>query len=107
MTIATDTYAMDERGRQVIPKDPDANLDYSTDWSKWLALIPDDPLASHSVSLAAGASISKGAVTELDGVISVFIEGGRVGALEPVTFSVRTEAGRADDRTIYLQIVDR
>lgn len=106
MTVATETYALDERGRQVIPKDPNAILDYSTDWRQWLALA-GDTIATHSVFAATGASVIVGTVIENAGIIIAFVSGGTPGNLDPVTYRVVTTNGRTDDRTIYLKILQR
>jgi hypothetical protein len=106
MTVATETYYFDERGRRVILKDPGATLDYSADWRQWLAAIGDS-LASHDAFAAADASITIDAVIDTAGLITAFASGGVVNELEPVTFHVETVGGRKDDRTIYLKIVQR
>jgi hypothetical protein len=106
MTVATETYALDERGRRVIPKDPDAILDYSTDWRPWLTQAGDS-LASFAAFAASGASITIDAVINTAGIISAIVSGGQVNELEPVTYHVETVGGRTDERTIYLKIVER
>lgn len=110
MTIQTETYALDDRGRQVIPKDPDAVLDYSVDFTDWLALAADSFDMAHppTAFAADGASITVSAVVIDGGVVTAFMSGGTVSNLEPVTFRTgRTVGGRTDDRTIYLNIVER
>lgn len=106
MTVATETYALDDHGRQVIPKDSNAILDYSTDWRQWLTLAGDS-IATYSVFAAAGASVVVGTVIQNAGIIIAFISGGTPGKLDPVTYRVVTTGGRTDDRTIYLKILDR
>lgn len=109
MTIAIETYALDDRGRRVIPKDPGAVLDYSTDWGPWLTQQADsfDPLIPPTTFTRAGSSVTILSTITVGAVVSFFASGGTVGNLEPVTFHIETVGGRIDERTIYLKILER
>lgn len=106
MSILIETYSLDERGRRVIPKDPDAALDYSTNWTDWLAY-QGDTRANEDVYAAPGASVTVDSVIASGGVITAMISGGTPYLLEPVTFKIVTAGGRTDERTIYLNIMPR
>lgn len=106
MSIEIETYALDERGRRVISKDPQAVLEYSTNWGPWLAQ-HGDSILTFSAFAAAGATTNIQAVINVSSVISAIVAGGTVGKLEPVTFHIVTVGGRTDERTIYLKIVQR
>lgn len=84
-------------------KDPQALLDYSIDWSAWLA--EGDSIASLTVLQSAGIVVPaqgiRGAVT------AVMVGGGDDGTDEEVTLRILTSQGRTDDRTIKLLIRNR
>lgn len=85
-------------------KDPDAVLDYPVDFSAWLADI-GDTYASHTILASAGITIDSS--SENAGIITPVISGGVVGATESFTVRITTTAGRTDDRTFFLKIVQR
>jgi hypothetical protein len=60
----SDTYVVDSKGRPVIVKDPDAVLDYSWDWTDWLAPTADrivTPTISVGGGITAGTLVRNGA----------------------------------------------
>jgi len=89
-------------------KDPNAILDYPIDWNSWLAGI-SATYSIHAVSKTGSIIIDSD--SHLNGVVTVIISGGTVG--ETASFTIRmtaTVAGggiRVDDRTFYLEIVER
>ena len=85
-------------------KDPDAVLDYPVDFSAWLLDI-SDTYASHSIIVSDGLTVDSS--SESGGVITPILSGGVVGATEHFTVRITTTAGRTDDRTFYLKIVER
>lgn len=101
--MAIDTYRIDTQGREVIDKDPGASLDYSLDLTAWLATI-GDALATVNVVAPGATVVSK---SFLGAFVIGTISGGALHELVPVTLSWTTTAGRADSRTIYLNIKQR
>ena len=85
-------------------KDPDAVLDYPVDFSEWLADI-SDTYASHTILVSAGLTLDSS--SESGGIITPILSGGVVGATESFTVRITTTAGRVDDRTFFLKIVER
>jgi hypothetical protein len=95
-----------------VTKDPDADLDYSIDWTPWLgaetiassawtiAPAPDGALAQHDAGLDVGNKIA-----------TVWLRGGNLhaGRNEPytVTNTVTDTAGRTDQRSIAVTIIQR
>jgi hypothetical protein len=83
-------------------KDPSALLDYSWDWSEWLAEV--------------GATISSAAVTVPDGltadgaptvggtVVTQRVSGGTADAVYVMVCQITTDGGLIDERSIYLTI---
>lgn len=98
-----DTYVI-VAGKPRIDKDPDATLDYPFDWSKWLAVVGD---TIASVTWLLDASLTKVSSSFTAVTATVFISGGVIGTLCPVTCRIVTAGGRTEDRTIMLRIVAR
>ena len=109
-TTAKTEFEQDAQGRWVIPKDPNAVLDYTFDWSKWLAKIADT-ITSVSFTLGVGATITEVSHSNTTTLATIKVSGGTVplvaGTLESITCRIVTVAGRTDERTFYLQIVER
>lgn len=78
-----------------ITHDPQARLDYTWDWSSWLAA--GETITTATVAPVDGLTIS-GASTAA-GKVSVWISGGTTGQHYRVTCHIVTSAGREDDRT--------
>lgn len=102
----TDTYDVTNPTKPTILKDPNAILDYTFDWTVWLAdvggdtiltklLILDAPLVEVSSNIVGGTKVV------------VFISGGTVNATHRVVCRITTAALRTDDRSIYLKIRER
>jgi hypothetical protein len=100
--MTVDTYVIGSNGKATIEKDPDAVLDYSWDWTAYLALV-SDTIASVSYVLSAGLTSSLASHTTT--VAKVFLSGGIIGTTESATCRIVTAGGRTDDRTIYLKMV--
>ena len=101
------TYDLTNPLRPTILKDPLANLDYSFDWTAWLAAIGGDTIAA-VVALGADApSVTLGSPLVAGGVVTVFIAGGTLGLTHRITCAIRTVGGRTDERSIYLKMVLR
>jgi len=84
-------------------KDPDAVLDYSVEWSKWLAgdqIATSEWSASDSSLETADDSITATRTT-------VWLSGGTVGQLYTVTNRITTAGGRTDERSFMVQVQDR
>lgn len=83
-------------------KDPDAVLDYAIDWSAWLA---DDTIAS------AEAIADEGIVVESDAMVGsqhvIWISGGDVRRSYIITSRITTAAGRIDDRSLKIFVIER
>lgn len=109
-TTAKTLFVKDAQGRWVIPKDPNAVLDYTWDWTKWLTKIADT-IASATIVLGGGATITAAAPTHTTTAVTALLSAGTVpvdpATLESATCRIVTAGGRTDDRTIYLQIVER
>lgn len=85
-------------------KDPDAVLDYTLDWSAWLAA-GDRITACTATAADDGVTVNTTVFTDTE--TTAWIEGGTAGASSDVVFHVTTDGGREDDRTITLVIKEK
>lgn len=83
--------------------DPDSLLDYSVDWSQWLA--DGETIASYNITVESGITLSSD--SENDGVVTVWLTGGTAGRRYDVTCQITTSEGRIDERSFVLKVVDR
>lgn len=81
-------------------KDPSARLDYTIDWSAWLA-IDDDTIASATVpDPPDGLDIEL--VSHTDTSTTVWVSGGTAGTSYDVAVHIVTAGAREDERTITI-----
>lgn len=99
----TDTYSEIGIYRPSIIKDPGATLDYTFDWTDWLALVADT-IASYSVTVD---GVTKTSDARVGALVTVWVSGGTLGGVGSATCHVTTTGGRTDDRTIYFLIRER
>ncbi len=85
-------------------KDPDAVLDYTFDWSLYLAPLAD---AISSVTWILDAPLVKVSSSFTATTATAFVSGGVVGTTLNLVCRITTAAGRTDDRTIVLKILQR
>ena len=85
-------------------KDPDAVLDYSVDWSLWLA---GDAIATSQWILAPDTDLEAAADTNTTTKATVWLSGGAAGTTYLATNRITTAGGRTDDRTISIKVQDR
>lgn len=85
-------------------KDPNALLDYSIDWSEWLATATDTISSSTWIlsSPLVEFTSSFGTATTI-----VWISGGTAGEVYDAVNRIVTFGGRQEDRTIQLTCIDR
>lgn len=86
-------------------KDPTARLDYTWDWTKWLADI-DDTISTATVTLPEGLTAAE--ATVVDGpFVTQMVEGGDLESVYRMICQIATAGGLIDERSIYLTIIDR
>ena len=84
-------------------KDPSAVLDYAFDWTDWLAAA--ETITDHTITADTGITV--GSSTESDGKIIVWLSGGTAGINYKVACKITTTAGRTDERTIWIKVMNR
>lgn len=87
---------------QTFIKDPDAVLDYSINWSAWLSTDTIDTSV-----WTADTGITVDSYSNTTTVATVWMSGGTAGNQYAVTNSITTTAGREEDRTIYITVMER
>ena len=84
-------------------KDPSAVLDYAFDWTGWLAA--GETITDHTITADTGITVDSS--TESDGKVTVWLSGGTAGINYKVACKITTSAGRTDERTIWIKVVER
>ena len=84
-------------------KDPSAVLDYMFDWTEWLAT--GETIADHTITADTGITVDSS--TEDTGKVTVWLSGGTAGINYKVACLITTSAGRTDERTIWIKVVER
>jgi hypothetical protein len=105
--MSTETYVITGTGtdaKATIVKDPDAVLDYTFDWTTWLALVTDT-ISSKTITVDTGITCTSSSISGT--TVIVWLSGGSVGATYKVTCRIVTASGRTDDRSIYVKIKER
>lgn len=86
-------------------KDPGALLDYSWDWSAWLAEV-DDTITSASVSVPEGLTAVGSPVVGAS-LVTQRVSGGVVDGAYALVCQITTVGGLVDERSIYLTVSER
>jgi fructosamine-3-kinase len=83
-------------------KDPNAVLDYSIDWTRWLA---GDQIAASEWIVESG--LTKMADSKTSTSATVWLSGGTAGQSYIVTNRITTAAGRTEDRSFTIRVEER
>jgi len=84
-------------------KDPEAVLDYGFDWSDWLA--DGETISTSTWTVPTG--ITKDSDSKTDTVTTIWLSGGTAGKSYRVTNHIVTSAGRQDDRSLIIKVMER
>ena len=84
-------------------KDPSAVLDYVFDWTGWLAT--GETITDYTITADTGITVDS--PTEDDGKVTVWLSGGTAGINYKVACLITTAAGRTDERTIWIKVMNR
>ncbi len=83
-------------------KDPNAVLDYSVDWSRWL---DGDTIATSVWTVPAG--LTKVSDTNTTTKTTAWLSGGAADQSYTVTNRITTTGGRTEDRSFILKVEER
>lgn len=86
-------------------KDPSARLDYSWDWSDWLADV-GDTISSATVAVPDGLA-ADGAPVVGGSTVTQRVSGGTLDGVYRMVCQITTAGGLVDERSIFLTISDR
>lgn len=79
-------------------KDPQSTLDYTVDWTSWMAA--GDAISSVVWTVPSG--ITQASVSATDTTATIWLSGGTVGQSYNVQCKITTSGGRTDERTITI-----
>ena len=83
-------------------KDPHAVLDYTIDWTRWLA---GDTIATSEWLVPAELTLT--AHTKTIASTTVWLSGGTAGESYSVTNRISTDGGRTEDRSFTVRVEER
>lgn len=83
-------------------KDPNAVLDYTIDWTRWLA---GDQVATSEWLVPTG--LAKMADTKTASSATVWLSGGTTGQLYTVANRITTTGGHTEDRSFTIRVEER
>jgi len=84
-------------------KDVHALLDFSVDWSAWLA--DAETISTSEWTVPDG--LTKGAESDAAGVATVWLSGGTAGVTYRVRNKVSTSDSRVDERSFFVRVTER
>ena len=96
---------------QKFTKDPNAVLDYATDWAgltngsgltNWLE--EDETITAATVTAEAGLTVNSSGIAADGTKVVAWLSGGTVGEVYKVTYHITTSLGRQEDKTIIISI---
>lgn len=83
-------------------KDPDAILDYTVDWSRWL---DTDTILTSQWTVPTGLTQASSSNTATSA--TAWLSGGAAGQSYTVTNRITTTGGRTDDRSFTIRVEER
>lgn len=85
-------------------KDPDSNLDYTVDWTKWLAKASD---TIASVTWVVPDGITQTNMTNTSKTATIWLDSGVLGSSYTVTNRITTLGGRIEDHSFILKLQEK
>lgn len=107
--MPTETYVTDSEGRSVITKDPASVLDYTFNWSVYLAAIADS-IAGVVFTITGSATMAVDSSSFTSTTATAWLSGGlQADGLIQVDCTITTAStpARVDSRSIYINIRDK
>ena len=90
-----------------VKKDPNADLDYGFDWTAWLGATDTITESTWVVPSASGLTTHSASISTDFKVTTVWLKSGNAGGVYSATNHIKTAAGREDERSLRVTIVDR
>jgi hypothetical protein len=101
-----DAYNINRQYTLSWEKDQQAHLDYSVNWSRWLADVPGDSISNMYVGKTDGIAVTAQGIVN-GAITAVMAKDGVIGITEAITIKISTTRGRSDERTIRLFVRER
>lgn len=101
----TTTFVTNTEGQEVIDKDPNDVLDYTFDWTAYLAAIADTITGTPTLTLDTG--ITKNSQTNTTNTVTLIISGGTAINIYRVLCQIQTAACRTIERSFYIRVINR
>ena len=101
-----DGFVVSTSGKVTIIKDPNAVLDYTVDWTAWLAEIADT-IATRTIIVPSGIICDSSVITGANLKVTAWLSGGTVGQTYQVTYRITTAGGRTEDRSFFVKIKEK
>jgi len=86
-------------------KDPDSVLDYKFDWSSWLDA--GETITVSTVTTPAGIIKDSDSITDTNTSVTVWLSGGIAGVNYKIANKITTSAGRTDERSIIINMLNK
>lgn len=88
-------------------KDPEAVLDYAFNWrpAERPYLGVGENITTYTITPSTGITLDKS--SEEDGLVTVWLSGGKIGETYRVACLINTDGGRTDERSMWIKVVDR
>jgi hypothetical protein len=99
---------------QKFTKDPNAVLDYATDWAgltngsgltNWLE--EDEIITAATVTAETGLTVNSSGIAAGGTKVVAWLSSGTVGETYKVVYHITTSLGRQDDRTIVIEVAQK
>lgn len=99
----TDSFSTHADGFPHIDKDPDATLNYTWDYTRWLVRAGAPTILTAVITPESGITLV-GSATIVAGLVTQTIAGGTAGESYKAVCRITTSNGLTDDRTIVLDV---
>ena len=91
-----------------VKKDPAADLDYGFDWSAWLGATDTIAASTWTVPVESGLATHSPSISADGKITQVWLNGGVASSVVfAATNHITTTAGRQDERSLRVTVVDR
>ena len=109
--MAVETFTVSASGKYSIIKDPNAVLDYTFDWTAWLAAAstPADKILTATCTVTGSVTAAVDSIAFDDQKVTAWISGGAVGDAILLRCRITTEnsPARIEDRSVTLKVKER
>jgi hypothetical protein len=95
------SFILESDGWHAPSKDPGATLDYSIDWSQWLA---GDTIASNTWTFDTGITGAAESINTANTITTIWLSGGALATTYKITNTITTATGRSQVQSFQIAI---